>query len=147
MKQPRTMILLASEREARVLMNEGHGTGLKQIAHITPGFDPDELDWADQAGRTFDSMGRGRHGKEPHTTVRELVRNRFARELADWLAEAARADRFDRLILTAAPPMLGALRGLLDAAVTDRLDADLAKDLVNIPLGDLGSHFADRVKL
>jgi protein required for attachment to host cells len=75
------------------------------------------------------------------------VRTRFARELADWLAEAARADRFDRLILAAAPPMLGELRGLLDTAVTDRLDADLAKDLVNIPLGDLGSHFADRVKL
>jgi protein required for attachment to host cells len=147
MRQPRTVILLASEREARVLMNEGRGTGLKQTAHIVPGFDPDALDWADQAGRTFDSTGRGRHGKEPHTTVRELVRNRFARELADWLAEAVRADRFDRLILTAAPPMLGALRGLLDAAVAERLEADLAKDLVNIPLGDLGAHFEDRVKL
>jgi protein required for attachment to host cells len=147
MKQPRTMILLASEREARVLMNEGRGTGLKQTAHIAPGFDPDDLDWADQAGRTFDSGGQGRHAKEPRSTVREIVRTRFARELADWLTEAARADRFDRLILTAAPPMLGELRGLLDTAVTDRLDADLAKDLVNIPLGDLGSHFADRVKL
>ncbi len=147
MKQPRTLILLASEREARVLMNEGHGTGLVQIAHIEPGFDPDQLDWADQAGRTFDSTGRGRHGKEPRTTTREIVRERFARELADWLAGAVRADRFDRLILTAAAPMLGELRGLLDAAVTERLEADLPKDLVKIPLGDLGDHFADRVKL
>jgi protein required for attachment to host cells len=147
MKQPRTMILLASEREARVLMNEGRGTGLVQVAHIEPGFDPDALDWADQAGRTFDSTGKGRHGKEPRTTVREIVRERFARELADWLAEAVRADRFDRLILTAAPAMLGELRGLLDAAVTERLEADLPKDLVKIPLGDLGDHLADRVKL
>jgi protein required for attachment to host cells len=65
----------------------------------------------------------------------------FANRLADWLCQARRASRFDRLRVAAAPRFLGLLRQALDPEVARAIVEDLPKDLVNESRTDLEKRF------
>jgi protein required for attachment to host cells len=73
--------------------------------------------FSDRAGRSFDSLGAGRHAMEPPHTAREQVREAFALELAHYLK--SQAANFKTLLIYAPPKMIGTIR----AAIGDDLSS------------------------
>lgn len=144
MKSVRTYFLVADETEARLLENRGVGNGVHQLSHHTEsdsGLAP--TGFADQRSSSQGVGGRARHGVDPSTTERENARNVFATDLANLIKDASQKGKFDRLVLSAPPQMLGVLRNALDGKV--EIYADLDKNLVNTPTDDLAKYFADLV--
>ena len=141
MKPVKTYILLADEKEARVLENEGVGKGIFQISRLTAedaGVIPS--DFADQPTSARGSGGAGRHGIEPATSLRENARDRFSDYLVETIVELKKDKKFDRFVVCAAPQMLGALRGEFEGKV--EIDADLDKNLVNTTMDELPAHLS-----
>ena len=62
---------------------------------------------------------------------------------SDW--KQGRAGSFSRLIIVAPPVMLGDLRACRSKALGARVAAEVAKDLVKIPDGELRPHLRDIV--
>ncbi|MCC6304369.1 MAG: host attachment protein [Rhodobacteraceae bacterium] len=144
MRAVRTLVLVAGEGAARLLVNEGVGRGLAELRSIAAGDFPDvDVGVADRPGRG--SAGPGEmalHGFDPHATEREQRRARFADHVVAWLAAAWEGAGYDRLIVAAPPRFLGELRASLPEALAAAVAADLSKDLVRVPSRELAGHFA-----
>jgi len=141
MKPVKTYFLLADEKEARVLENDGVGKGIFQISRLTAedaGVVPP--DFADQPTSARGSGGAGRHGIEPATSLRESARDRFADYLVETIVELKKGKKFDRFVVCAAPQLLGELRGEFEGKV--EIYADLDKNLVNTALDELPAHLS-----
>lgn len=73
-----------------------------------------------------------RSGVGPTTAPKEVEKEVFAREVAEWLNTAARRDGFERLVLICSPQLLGLVRGRLAPAVQERLAFSLDKDYTDL---------------
>lgn len=91
---------------------------------------------ANRPGRMHDG-GPGQRSALDDTDWHELAKDRFARDLADMLYERAHRGQFERLVIVAAPQVLGVLREALHQEVTDRLVADIPKTLTNHPVDEI----------
>lgn len=144
MRPVRTLVVLASEGAARLLVNEGVGHGLAETAALAAEtFGDVDVPRADRPGRS--SAGPGAvalHGLDPHTTERELRRARFAEHVVAALVRQWEAGGHDRLVIAAPPKFLGELRAALPPALAGAVAAELPKDLVRLPLRELAGHFA-----
>lgn len=137
-----TWIVIADGAHARVLEQDREARSFK------PAFEQEFFGQvaqskeigSDRPGRTFDSAGQGRHAMEPPTDPQRHAKFTFAAELAKHLQKAAATNRFDRLVLVAAPKTLGDLRGLLPDTVKKRIVAEIDKDLTRVATRDLGQH-------
>ena len=92
---------------------------------------------ADRPGRTFDSIGQGRHAMEPPSSPKGVAKARFVGMLADNLATRAKQQAFDELHVVAAPRTLGELREHLAPAVKARLVSEEPKDLTQLTRPEL----------
>lgn len=138
-----TLVLVADDRAARFLLNEGVGNGLREVAKADGG-DAAAMaaDFADRGGRGQAAPGVARHGMEPRTDVEEQRRAGFAAELVSALgAEAMRAGA-DRLIVVAPAKMLGALRAGMPPTLAGKVAADMPRDLTHVAVADLPAHLA-----
>lgn len=142
MKPIRTWIVIADATRARIAVNDGPGRGVAPVAGQE--FEgrnlPGREIMSDRPGRTFDSAGRGRHGKEPRTGPREVEALRFLHDLAERLDEGRKQERYDRLVIVAPPKALGQLRAQLSAGVRERITGSLDKDLTHVPDHQLAEH-------
>ncbi|MFO1174446.1 MAG: host attachment protein [Paracoccaceae bacterium] len=147
MKPVRTLFLVAGEHDARFLLNDGVGKGLAEVAVLGISQFPEaSAEYSDRPGRHSAAAGRmAVHGLDPHQTLDEQHRERFARRVAEALGQQWTAQGPDRLIMAAPPKMLGLLRDAIDGPAAAALLADLPKDLVRIPTHDLPSHFAELI--
>lgn len=149
MKPIKTWIIVADGSGMRVFVNDGPGHGLSEVAGKARKTDPKpsgDID-ADKPGRSFDSKGRGRHAMEPPTDSSRHAKRVFASEIADALEKEQRAKAFDRLVLVAAPSMLGDLRAALPESVQKAIYHELAKDLTHLNERDLAGHLDDILAL
>jgi len=85
----------------------------------------------DSPGRTFDSMGAGRHAKQPEHTMKQNLREAFARQIADFVETGRTANRFAHLAVVAAPTLLGELRAHFSAPSLQLLDTEIAKRMTD----------------
>lgn len=141
-----TWVLVADGARARMLLAKGRGQGLEPVAEAEwrPSREPTRELGTDKPGRAFESASPGlRHAMEPKVAWQRFEKARFAREVAEMLAEAARREAFDAIVIVAPPQALGDLRAILDAAVAARITAEIPKDLTNVPLHDLPRHLAE----
>jgi protein required for attachment to host cells len=148
---PTTWILIADGGRARLLEQDRKSRSFKPTSErefIGNTAQSKEIA-SDRPGRTFDSAGRGqpgdagahgRHAMEPGTDPQRHAEYEFARDLSEHLETAANRHRFDRLVLVAAPKILGDLRELLPKTVHGKIVAEINKDLTKIPTRDLGKH-------
>lgn len=137
-----TWILIADGAKARVLEQERHSRRFKpafEREYFGSSAQSKEIA-SDRPGRSFDSAGEGRHAMEPSTDPQRHAEFAFARDVAHRLEDAVNRHRFDRLVVVAAPRMLGDLRGFLPHTVRERIVAEVDKDLTNVPLQDLAGH-------
>lgn len=91
---------------------------------------------ANRPGRMQDTGVQQRSALDD-TDWHELAKERFAKDLSDLLYKEAHKGGFDRLVIAAAPQVLGVLRQELHQEVLDRLVADIPKNLTNHPVGKM----------
>ncbi len=144
MKPVRTLVLLANEREARLLENDGVGKGLRQLRHVDrTALSGEDIAYAERPGRSQAAPGGAHHAMEPPTSEIRQNRERFAADLTGLLEATWRKSGHDRLIVAAPPKMLGALRDRMPKPLAEALTGDIAKDLLHTPLDELPGHFGD----
>lgn len=80
-------------------------------------------------GRTYDSVGPGRHAIEPLTSPKLNEFNFFAKTLSTFLHEAQRQGHFDRLYIIAPPTFLGLLRETLSPSTVQLIAGEVNKDI------------------
>ena len=77
----------------------------------------------------------GPAGRMPgEASSRQLDEATFAKQLAKGLNDAALKQQYEHLVLVADPTTLGRMRPLLHKEATQRLLAEVGKDLTNVPL-------------
>lgn len=141
-KKVRTWVLIADGARARILESEGRLDQLQKV----PGCEfevedpPDREIGSDSPGRTFDSVGGGRHRIEPKTSPHRHIKAEFARHLAQFLEKKQGQRAFDRLLIAAPPKMLGDLREKLSKQVVACVEAEIPKDLTGIPDREIPGH-------
>ena len=135
-----TWVVLADAARARIVETVGPGKGLREITAFESATRHDAARdlGTDRPGRTGDRMGPGRHALEPRQNPKDAATEEFERALLAHLLEASKRKAFDRLILVAAPKVLGDLRQLLDGKIA--IETTLAKDLLSVATHDLEKH-------
>lgn len=147
MKQ--TWIVVADGAAARILAYQGPRNPLKPVEEFTHINEPSRELVTNKRGRVFQSADNtrfnmtdtARSAMENPTDPHEHEKQVFAREIAEFLEENRKA--FDRLILAAAPKVLGDLRTLLTEEIRAGISAELDKDLTKIADEDLPEHLQE----
>jgi protein required for attachment to host cells len=149
MKQIRTWVLIADAARARVFETRGKGTGLTVVPDMSLDAElaPSHELGTDRPGRSFDSVGSGRHAMESPSDLHREQKRQFARRIADALNERLAAKAFDRLVLAAPPVTMGDLRAVLPDKVKVAVTAEVVADLTNTPASELPAHLAAHVAL
>jgi len=108
MKPTRTWILIANAEIARIVENSGPGKGIHQVKDKV--FEaPEQNQYSDQEGRTFNSSSHVRHKMETPNAGQQGSKE-FVSEILDALQVSFIAGEFDRLIICAAPKTLGLIQ-------------------------------------
>lgn len=133
-----TWIVIADGEKALILENEGDAQDFNFRTRRVEEQEnpPDRAQGTDAPGRRSDGP-QGHYSAMDETDWHRLGKERFARDLADLLYRAAHAGRFERLVLAAAPHVLGDMRPNLHKEVTDRLLGEIPKTLTNHPLDEI----------
>jgi len=90
-----------------------------------------------------DRPGRFNDGPQVHRSAvaeadwHALAESDFAADLADKLYKRAHKGKFDEIVLVAAPSILGQVRKHLHKEVSDRVIAEIDKDLTNHPVDQI----------
>lgn len=100
----------------------------------------DEL--SDRPGRSFDSIGSGRHSMEPPTPRKRTRESRYVADISARLARGNNDQLFGELAIIAAPRMLGAIRASLPGPLRSKVGLEIPKDLSHSNEGQI-SHEID----
>ncbi len=146
----RVRVVVADQSEARFYDVERYDEELRLAGEVSdPSAHLHNRDMkSDRPGRKFDHapIRSGRRGSTAHHGVgsdrkpRQHEAALFAHRITHEVAEAQRADRFDRLVLMAPPGFLGLLRRTLPAALRQIIAAEIAKNLVHEPPSTVRSY-------
>ena len=90
----------------------------------------------DRPGRAFSSMGTHRSAMQ-ETNWHKLEKHRFAKEIADTLYTAAHRGQYSKLVIAAPPMIMGDLRKAFHKEVSDKVVAEVSKDLTNMPAHEI----------
>jgi protein required for attachment to host cells len=132
-------ILVGDGRKALMLRNEGtpQKPSLNVINVLKDGDNPKtSAQGTDKPGRVMQSAVTGRSSVE-QTDWHEIAEEQFAASVASKLNEAALANRFEKLIIVAPPNSLAALRKNLDPKTSQRVVAEVDKDLTKHPVPEI----------
>ena len=128
---PTTWIVAADASRARVLQVAGR----KRLVEVEDFLNPEgrlhnrEIN-TDAKGRFAGPDRPGGHSSDDEERTVEHYNERFAKRVAEYLDRARSDQRYERLVLVAAPKVLGQLRKELgkevEKLVVDELDKDLS---------------------
>jgi len=90
----------------------------------------------DRPGRAFSSVGTRRSALDD-TDWHKLEKHRFAKEIADALYTAAHRGRYSKLVIAAPPVTMGDIRKALHKEVSDKVVAEISKDLTKMPKDEI----------
>ena len=126
-----TWVVVADASRADIYSRQKRFSPLELVQSLTePEARSKERDLASDApGRSFDIRGEGRHAMEPDHSGKDHLRESFVSRIADELESARNADRFQQLVIVAAPAVLGALRAQLSGAIQKHVVAEFNKHM------------------
>ena len=141
-------IIVADGARARILANDGPGSGLRNASNTD--FVSDNRKSrdivSDRPGRS-EGGASGRHAMEPRVDGHQYEKQLFAKEMAKRINDACQRGDFDSLILVAPPQTLGELRNALDKPTLSKVRAELGKDLTRVAIHDLPKHIKGAIRL
>lgn len=135
-----TWILSANRSSARLFERDGKSTRRVQDLSHSEGAMQNRETGTDKPGRSFDSVGQGRHAMSTEQEPIEHIAQQFALDLAEVLNKGRVAHAYDKLILIAEPKFLGLLRAALDKNTAALVFQTISKDLPNINEEDLAKY-------
>ena len=94
---------------------------------------------SDRPGRFTNKGGLGRHpidAADPH----RIVKRQFAREVVEFLEAERKKHTFERLIVAAAPQLLGDLRAEMSDELKRLVGAEIPKDFSKLAARDIEEH-------
>lgn len=100
---------------------------------------------SDKPGRSFDSVGNGRHNMEMSTSPKEQENIVFSKRIADRLRDAENKGEFDNLYIVAAPKLLGTLRNQLKNSISKKISGELNKNLAQLTVEQIREHLPERL--
>ena len=127
MHRRRIWIATFNGAECRIYGYDGSPRSLKEMEDgVFSG--PRKPEYSDRQTRVHSSTSDRRSGAEPRSDAERALESVFVADVVEHLSEAARADRFDDLIIAASPRALGAFRHLapkeLQARIVREIDGD-----------------------
>lgn len=137
-----TWILVANRSGATLFESNWPGVSMRRlqdISHPQGGLQNRELD-SDKPGRSFDSLGEGRHSLSKEHAPSEKIAQEFARDLAGMLNKGRTRNAYDQLILMAEPKFLGLLRSALDSNAAALVTQTVNKELLEVSEADVASY-------
>lgn len=149
MKAKTTWILVANGTHAFIARNQGLGSGIEKDleAEFHGQNVPEREIMSDAPGRSFDSAGQGRHAMERPSDPQRNNQQALAREIAAHIDTGAERNKFDRLVLVAAPQMLGELRKCLSSGAKAKIAGELPKNLTQVPIHKLPDHLGEIIAI
>lgn len=137
----RTLILLAADRDLRLIVANGPGKGLAELRAVAAAdFSDVDVEFDEGRGRGRAGGGGGAHGYGDDHSEAEMERARFAEKIAMVALGEWKQGGYERLALVAGPKMLGALRHALPDSLREKVTVELDRDLVKLPIKDLADH-------
>jgi protein required for attachment to host cells len=132
------LVLVGDGRRALFLRNRGTPRHIELITEREMSQDnpPNREQGSDRPGRYLGADGVSRSAFE-QTDWHQQAEQRFAGEIADTLYQMAHAHRFEELVLIAPPKLLGDLRAALHTEVSDRIVAEVPKNLTPNPVPEI----------
>ncbi len=137
------LVLVGDGRKALFLRNRGTPLHprLETERVLEQDNPPTREQGTDRPGRVSSGDGHSRSAVED-TDWHQLAEDRFATLVAEALYRAAHAHRFEHLVVVAPPRVLGNLRSAFRKEVSDRVVAEIPKDLTGHPLADVAKHLS-----
>lgn len=102
--------------------------------------------YADERGRSFESVGEQRHAMERPTSAEDQGRRRFARRIVEWLEQPGKGHGYQQLAIAAEPRMLGELRDLMPDRLRRKVIAELDKDLTKASIEEIARTFDHKIR-
>lgn len=133
-----TWVMVGDGEKALFFRNEGDATYPNfEVVDVLEHENPKTADQgADRPGRAFASVG-GRRSAMQETNWHKLEKHRFAKEIADALYTAAHRDQYSKLVIAAPPMIMGDIRKALHKEVSEKVVAEVSKDLTNMPAHEI----------
>ncbi|QQA44428.1 host attachment family protein [Pelagovum pacificum] len=133
-----TWVMIADGEKALFLENltDAENPNLEVVRKKEQENPSDREQGANRPGRRSDN-GTGQRSAMDDTDWHELAKERFADDLADLLYTMAHKHRFEKIVLVAAPNVLGEIRGKLHKEVESRVVAEIPKTLTNHPIDEV----------
>ncbi len=140
-----TWILTANRSGASLYESNWPGKSMRRIEDMPhpQGRQQNREINTDKPGRSFDSVGQGRHAMSSRLEPTEHVAQQFALMLAERLNNGRINHAYDKLVLMAAPEFLGLLRGALDKNTASLVTQTVNKELTDVKEGDLAAYLQD----
>ena len=140
-------VLSANSGRAMIFEAESPTAPLVQVeALVNPPARAKQSDLtSDRPGRTFDSIGMGRHAKAVEVDPKQEEQIRFAKLVADRLEQGRVREAFERVALVAAPEFLGHLRASLGARLRSAVSLEIDKDYTALRSDELRARLPERI--
>ncbi len=103
--------------------------------------DPEAEFASDRPGRAFDIMGKGRHAMSPPESAQDHQTLVFARQVAEYLNEAIAESRVNKLVIFAAPRVLGYLRSELSDTALRSIALAESRNVSDLDEEEIKSYF------
>ena len=132
------LVLIADGARAKLLRNTGTARQPRFVTEFELYQDnpPTREQGTDRPGRYSAVDGVSRSAVE-QTDWHQRAEDRFAQDVATLLNRIAHTRPFRRLVVIAAPKVLGKLRGAFDPEVATKVVAEIPKDLTPMPISEL----------
>lgn len=136
------LILIADGQKALFLRNRGDSDFPDfTVEQVFKKKDPPTREQgSDRPGRTFKRAHTNLRSSVETTDWHELQKERFADDVAAALEKIVQTKRAHSIVLVAPAHTLAELRKVLHADVKNRLLAEVAKDLTNVPVRQIEKH-------
>jgi protein required for attachment to host cells len=132
------LVLVGDGRKALFLRNKGTPNAVELIVEreLRQDNPPTREQGTDRPGRKHGADGVSRSAIE-ETDWHDRAEEHFAAQIAETLYEMEHAQKFNELVVVAAPRFLGNLRDAFHPEVTQCVVAEVPKDLTSHPVPEL----------
>lgn len=142
-----TWIVIADSAQADIYKYQGPNNKLAKVknGHLEHINQKSQDLVSDDRGRVFSRGGVGRSAMSRTTDPHQHEKHKFALEIKRFLQK--NNSRFDRLIISSPPKLLGDLRKSIPNNIKSKITAEIDKDLTKVPANDLPDYLEDFINI
>lgn len=140
---PEIYIIIADSTQARILHASGKTEPLCEhelLTHPEGRAHTRDLT-SDLPGHGSNHVGAGKHKMDPSSDPKHNEQSTFARKISAYLDELNKNKSIDKIMLSAPPGFLGILREHMSDSISNLIELELDKNLLQFAVDDVRSFF------